>query len=633
MKITNKDEKKVYIVLPQNASPCLEYAAEELTYLMKECLNLTLKTITDDKDFDGAFFSLGATYQAEKIGFDPDTDVLNGDGFYIKTQDNGVYIKGETDRGVLFGVYEIGERYLGVRFISSDTTVLPKRDTLIIEHGEICEIPAFRLRGYMEYDLYEDHGSMPNQADKVFAIRKRARHSFLFPSEKFGGDSKIWGRGDTHNFHCFVDEKKYNNPDDPENYHPEFYCRANDEAYKDFEFTYAGNQDTTICLTNGITDDGEIDESMPISVAKIVIEEMKKDIVAHTDIDYFAFEQEDGNLYCQCERCRKTAEKYKRSGLQLRFINAIARRLQEWSNKELNGKKIRLVTYAYGYTLDAPVIRTAQGIQPIDQTVVPSENIVFRLAAMCDAFYDYFHEKQRERTKTALEEWSSIGGKFFVWTYDAFFDRYLLYMPSVHTIAANVKGFKKFGCEYLMVLGAYNSKGLWQDKMRAYLYQRAMWDTDADINALTNEFLTHYFGEYAVPYMSAFMQEYYGFYAELSKKKSVCLTYGMRNKEDYDTDVLLKTLNIVREAKKVNQEKVENEELRKLYDKHLSQAEVNSLFPLVENYFYHFPEKTQKDYIEYAKEFLRLCRYGDISRYGELLKLSDWEAADYKFPY
>jgi len=633
MKITNADKKNVYIVLPKNASPCLQYAAEELTYFMEKCLKVTLHTVMDDKDFDGAFFALGNTDQAHKIGFLPDVSVLNGDGFYIKTSGDEVYILAESDRGVLFGVYEIVERYLGVRFITAETTVLPKSETLYIEDGEICEIPAFRLRGYLEHDLYEDLGSMPNQADKVFALRKRARHSFLFPSEKFGGGSGIWGRHTTHNFHYFVDEKKYNDPSDKENYHPEFFFCARSSEKKDFEFTVAGDNDTTICLTNGITDDGNIDETIDVSVAKIVVEEMKKDILAHPNIDYFVFEQEDGDLCCQCEKCRQVAKKYKRSGLLIRFANAIEKKLQVWSDRELKGRKIRLVTYAYAYTLEAPVIRTEKGIRPIDKTVVPSENVVMRMAVGRNGFYDYFDERQRETTKKAIEEWKALGGKFFVWTYDAFFDRYLLYMPSMHTIKGNVKGFKEFGCEYLMVQGAHNAKGMWQDRMRAYLYQKAMWDTDADIEALTDEFLTHYFGEHAVSYMRAFMQEYQNFYAELSKKKSVCQTYGMRNKEDYDKGVLLKTLDIVRKAKKVNAEKVEDEKLRELYDRRLSQAEVNSLFPLVENYFYHFPEKTKEDYIAYAKEFLRLCRYGDISLYGELLKLSDWEAADYKFPY
>ena len=52
-----------------------------------------------------------------------------------------------------------------------------------------------------------------------------------------------------------------------------------------------------------------------------------------------------------------------------------------------------------------------------------------------------------------------------------------------------------------------------------------------------------------------------------------------------------------------------------------------------ENYFYYFPDKTQEEYLAYAKDFLSLCRYADISLYAEVLKLADWEACDYKFPY
>ena len=633
MTISCKGSKAVYIVLPDKASSCLKYAAEELTFFLKECLYISALVVNETQDVDGVFFSLGDTKQANKITYNPDVSVLNADGFYLKVFDNGVYIKAETDRGILFGVYEFVERYLGVRFISSDTTVLPKHRELTLLEEELCEIPAFRLRGYLENDLYEDLGGMPDHANKEFALRMRARHSFLFPGEKFGGGSKIWGRQTTHNFHYFVDQKKYNNPQDKENYHPEFFFCANSDVNKDFQFVVAGDNDTTICLTNGITEDGKLDETIDVSVAKIVIDEMKKDILSHPDIDYFVFEQEDGNLCCQCEKCRAVANKYKRSGLLIRFVNAVTKELQAWSDRELAGRKIRLLTYAYAYTLDAPVIKTEQGIRPIDETVMPSKNITIRVALGSNGFYNYFDEQQEEGTRIALEEWGALGGNFFVWTYDMFFDRYLLYMPSVHTISGTVKGFKKFGCEYLMVQGAYNATGMWQCKLRAYLYQKAMWNPNVDIERLTEEFLEHYFGQSAVTYMREFIQEYYRFYEKLSRNRNVCTTYGMRNKEDYDKDVLLRTLNLVREAKRLNSECVADEELREFYNKHLSQAEVNSLFPLIENYFYFFPDKTQEEYILEAEKFFELCHYADIFLYAEPLKLLDWKKANYVFPY
>jgi hypothetical protein len=207
-----------------------------------------------------------------------------------------------------------------------------------------------------------------------------------------------------------------------------------------------------------------------------------------------------------------------------------------------------------------------------------------------------------------------------------------MYLPSLHTVSGNVKGFKKFGCEYLMNLGAYNSKGLWQDKMRAYVYQRAFWDINADVDALVDEFVLHYFGENAVPYVKKYMDEYYNFYAEYEKTRRVCMTFGMRDKEQYDGAMLKRTVELIREAKRVNAEKVQDPVLREKYDKHLSQAEVSSLFPLVENYHYHY-EGTEEDYLAFAKEFERLCRHGEVERYAETLTIDSWVEANYKFPY
>ena len=61
--------QEVFIVLPQAASECLEYAAEELTYLLSECLGVKAKTVTDEQTCAGAIFSLGETSLVKAISF------------------------------------------------------------------------------------------------------------------------------------------------------------------------------------------------------------------------------------------------------------------------------------------------------------------------------------------------------------------------------------------------------------------------------------------------------------------------------------------------------------------------------------------------------------------------------------
>ena len=67
--------------------------------------------------------------------------------------------------------------------------------------------------------------------------------------------------------------------------HPEFYFAHGEDAKIDREdaFGWYGSPHFTVCLNNGITEDGKLDQSMDVSVAKVVIEELKKDIIAHPD--------------------------------------------------------------------------------------------------------------------------------------------------------------------------------------------------------------------------------------------------------------------------------------------------------------------------------------------------------------
>lgn len=69
---------------------------------------------------------------------------------------------------------------------------------------------------------------------------------------------------------------------------------------------------------------------MEVSVLKIVIEEMKKDIAANPDIDYFMFEQEDGPFFYPYTDPKKveTEKKYGRTGILIRFCNVLATELQ-----------------------------------------------------------------------------------------------------------------------------------------------------------------------------------------------------------------------------------------------------------------------------------------------------------------
>jgi hypothetical protein len=108
-------------------------------------------------------------------------------------------------------------------------------------------------------------------------------HEFVDIPDYLGGNCG-WCQtlGMCHNTLKYVPVEKY------------FYCDKNDKNYHPEFYNVINGKPRDLCFTNGITDDGKLDESMEISVVKCIIEEMKKDILENPDKKYFCIEQEDG---------------------------------------------------------------------------------------------------------------------------------------------------------------------------------------------------------------------------------------------------------------------------------------------------------------------------------------------------
>ena len=121
------------VLLTMPLSDTLEFAFDELSRFYFESTGKKLTT-TFDKDDESVVFSLGKTQLLEKSGLEKDYSVLREDGFFITEKEEIVFIDGNTDFAVLYGVYDFLEVYLGVRFFSADTTVVPKTEKIDKDH-------------------------------------------------------------------------------------------------------------------------------------------------------------------------------------------------------------------------------------------------------------------------------------------------------------------------------------------------------------------------------------------------------------------------------------------------------------------------------------------------------------------
>ena len=96
------------IVIPAAASEAVRYAAEELRDFTEKTTDVRLEIATDVGSMPPKAIVLS-------VADEPDEN----DGFRLKVEDGRLRVVGGNERGVLYGVYELLERYAGCRWYAS----------------------------------------------------------------------------------------------------------------------------------------------------------------------------------------------------------------------------------------------------------------------------------------------------------------------------------------------------------------------------------------------------------------------------------------------------------------------------------------------------------------------------------
>ena len=613
------------VIIPESASACILYAAEELNNFLKQSTGVSLKIVKDSESELGcsdACISIGKTRLLSEAELNVDYLSLNQDGFIIKTVDKSIFIDGYLERGTLYGVYSFLERNIGIRFLTADCTYIPKLSKINLYVEDIKDIPDVIMRQYLKGDIFE------GWADAAFAARTRQDTSY-FPGgvvvDKYGEPSTLYKRISEHNMHFYVPEEIYNDPSKPEAYHPEFYYQfpAPYESYG-----------PTICLTNGLTADGKLDAEKDVSVAKIVVEEMYKDIIANPSARFFMFEQEDSNNCCQCDTCKETANIYKRSGILIRFCNMMIEEIER--KLENDGIKINfeIVTFAYSYATEPPVKVENDEMVPIDSTVVADEKLCMRLAQMHNVKDGAFSPNQRIEIVRAFKEWKVIAKRFMLWLYDADFEDWISYFPSLNTIKETVDGLIDFGAIYVLMQGPQFELQNWQSNLRGYIYRNLLWDSSLNVDALKNEYIDLYYGETAAPYVKRFVENYDMNYAVAIANNPDLIVMSWEDqyldplKGCLTLPFLLSQINIIDDAKEtVLSDKNLSASDKEIILKRLSALEVTPMYTIHRFYrsFYSLSNADQEH--EFLVKMFDLMSYSGIMFIHEGLTVSSLKAS------
>lgn len=141
------------IVVPTEPHPAEEYAASELQKYVKQSTGAMISIVADDSGvaLGESLICIGGTKFVNEIGLE--TKNLNVDGFKIKTNGKTVLIKGEIERGTLYGVYHFLETLLGIRFLTPDSEYVPQLASVSLYEMDVTEIPAFQILYHQKHFL------------------------------------------------------------------------------------------------------------------------------------------------------------------------------------------------------------------------------------------------------------------------------------------------------------------------------------------------------------------------------------------------------------------------------------------------------------------------------------------------
>ncbi len=439
------------IAVPGDAPPAVAYAARELRRLLRESAGIEVSIRADPGRRDGGHAPGRATEEARATANDGDQlvrlaidDTLPEEGLVIRIGDDSIRIDGGSPRGVLYGVYEFAERYLGVRFLTADHTYYPPdaaKRTLPRETHAMTPVFEFRWPYLGETDLHPE-----------FAARLRV-------NTVTGADSLGGATGQQLILHSFREQLPVDVYGEE---HPEYFALVRGERCLE---AFGGGPEP--CLSDP-------------DVLDIVIAEVMDEIAEHPERRNVSVSQNDNDAYCRCPACRAVNEaEGTPMGAQLAFVNAVAERVASvYPDKQVG-------TLAYWYTRKPPV------------QLRPASNVQIQLANIECCGLHSLSDTTCPKNRSFLEdltEWCRVSGQVYVWTYVADFRYYDLPFPNLRSLGQNLHLFADLGVKgvYAQSHGTTTSGDM--SDLKNYVIARLLWDPYLDGWDLVEEFCRLHYG-------------------------------------------------------------------------------------------------------------------------------------------
>ncbi len=437
--IVKKGRSQIQIVTPDHPSPAVTYAAGELQKFIEEISGAKLPIVSETKARRGAKFLLGPCRNTIKAGLVERASKLGEDGVLIKTIGKDIALLGQNERGNLYSVYVLLEKYWGVRFLAWDCTVVPKRTELSLPEVDYSYASPFMYRETLTYESLA----------KEIAARQRLNGPMTKCDASVGGKIDFFPY--VHSFDDMFPESEYFKE------HPEYFGL---NGGKRVGKAIHGQ----LCLSNP-------------DVLRIAKEKVLKWAAEKPDVPILDVSQNDGNGACECDNCMAIVKEEKsQHGPILRFVNAIAEEVA----KKYPDRWVE--TLAYAYSVTPPAITK------------PRTNVIIRLCHVGCYFHGFEQCNLGSDLAGWLDQWRKLTRRIFVWHYATAFNHYLAPNPNLNGLAKDLQFYGSHGVNGVMVQSDYSGPGGELAELREYLSAQLMWDPTQDPMRIREEFCRGYYG-------------------------------------------------------------------------------------------------------------------------------------------
>ncbi|WP_245709596.1 DUF4838 domain-containing protein [Flavobacterium degerlachei] len=363
--------------------------------------------------------------------------------------------------------------YLSISKLKTDNSFVIKSD----EKDIFLIAPNIKLLRYAVYTLLESWGYRKFTAKETY-IPKLDKITFpknteqyykpsfeyrvlLYP-DAYDEDFRDWHKLDWHlnDFNVWGHSfGKLLPPKEHFKTNPSFFALY--EGYRN---------DESLCMTND-------------TVVDIVIKNMQKVISQNPNAQFYSVSQNDDVVYCECQKCSSINNKYGGpQGSLYYFLNKIAKHFP----------KTKIVTLAYLHTFKPPKrLKLQSNLYTLICPIELNRGIAIE------------NDNTSKSFRKTLEDWNKTSSHLYLWDYTVQFSNYLSPFPNIHTFSDNYKFFKNNNIKGLFVQGYADIPGDFTE-LRQYLLAKLLWNSDIDINAVTDDFLRGFYGN-AAPYIKKYL--------------------------------------------------------------------------------------------------------------------------------